>query len=1597
MTAPGVSAGSVYVDVEPQTAGFWAAFVAQTTPGAAAAGATLGTTLGAAMAARIRAAVQGALNGLGNGAGAAGAQAGNRFGGLFVSTARARIQAALRSLPEYTINIHARATDAERKMRDLRDQLEALSKKRIGIDISETDARAEVKRLKDELDRLAQSASSPRVRIDAGAASLELRRLEEELDRLDGRRANARVDVDDRDTLAATSRLGTLISVALTLGPAIIPAATAASAAIGGIGLAAVSAAPAVGVLALAFAGIGGAVTALANAEREQAKTGNTAVQQNKSLASTADQVRSAERSLANTRAQVVDQRRRALAQIVDAEKALTRAQRDATEAQEGLNDAREEERRAQEDTAINLKKNAVEQGKIALDIAELRRQLEGFGGEYTANALDEALARQEELAASGRRLAADQQRDQRTGIDGSKRVVEAQQKIADAQDKVTEAVEREAEARLNAASQARQAAFQIAQGEQAVISARRAGAAALSAASATAGSALDKLNDELATLPQSGQAFARFLFGLKPQLAQLREAAADGLLPGAQAGIVALLPYVGGLTDFVGDLAGEIGNLAERAGTALTSPFWRQFFDYIGNDAVPVVRGLATVTGNFTEGLAGLLLGFQPVERQLGGGFIRLSERFLAFSRTVGENKSFQGFIAYAMTEGPRVVALLGSLVDAAVRIGRAYAPVGSVVVGILRAIAEALDAIPLPVLTGLVIGITAYRAALLLAAGAQAILGSGLVTGIARMITYKTVTDAAGVSTTLAQRAITGASGAIGGPFVLALTAAVATIGFFVAQNQKAKAAAEAARSSLQDFGSAFKDGVTPAALDSARAILANNKELRGIVEQTERAGIATSTLIKGLNGDRDARNEVVASLDAQIAAAKEQAKIYAGLGPGQQQNADAASRHAERLQKLKDGFVASNDAAAESARLTGNLAAEQQKANDVFDGAPETVRKLADAYKTLSSETATAADKASALKQAEDALFGAARTQDEAVEAQAKAVRDTNALFAERGKITDKGSKSLDVNTEAGTKLRDSLKDQLNALNATFRANVAAGQSIDAATKKHDEEVAALKKKAIQQGVNKDAVQKLIDIYGLVPTSAQTAVTITGLDATRNQLDELLAYQYALRNGITVGEAKAKLNPNVTSAGGKGQSRSGNLAEGGPVVGPGTGTSDSVPAYERTTGARFALSNGEFVQPTASVDYYGQGFMEALRRRAIPRQAVRGYAAGGLIDEILSETLVYPYPTTTAMTRIPTRTEVAAAVAGRGGVPGNWPSSPSAQRGDSGVWRQVLALIRSGPGGGSFGNAYRPGDPKWHGCVPMDTLVLTRRGWISYHEVLVGIDETVGFNPASGRSEWTRIVGIHHYDDAELWTITAGEWAAEVTPGHKWLTNDGLVETRDLTTGSRLRLSAPLAADVTGTGMSGADTHIAGVAWDGSRTAEVFCPTTELGTWTARQGNRVFLTGNSGRAVDWMGYNQDALATFLAAHRPLELIHRTRNRDYAYTRGANKGSFNNALMEAHRNHIHMALAAGGLVNSLPFGVYDTGGRLPTGLSLAYNGTGRPEVIRTEAQEQALGGWAGDVHVYLGTREITDIVDVRVERATNQIARSIRSGTRP
>lgn len=73
--------------------------------------------------------------------------------------------------------------------------------------------------------------------------------------------------------------------------------------------------------------------------------------------------------------------------------------------------------------------------------------------------------------------------------------------------------------------------------------------------------------------------------------------------------------------------------------------------------------------------------------------------------------------------------------------------------------------------------------------------------------------------------------------------------------------------------------------------------------------------------------------------------------------------------------------------------------------------------------------------------------------------------------------------------------------------------------------------------------------------------------------------------------------------------------------------------------------------------------------------------------------------------------------------------------------------------------------------YGCVPMDTEILTRRGWLTVDEVREG-DCTPGIDPETGKGSWTRINLVHRYEPQQLYRYGHSNWGMEVTAGHKWL---------------------------------------------------------------------------------------------------------------------------------------------------------------------------------------------------------------------------------
>ena len=115
-----------------------------------------------------------------------GFEAGSTYGGAFAESARAAMVAGLRDLPE--ANLKADATDAEKKVAELRARMEALRDVHIGVDMDEQRFLAEVAEIRAELAELQRDSGSIELKYDIDKARATLRRFAESVAPEEGRK-----------------------------------------------------------------------------------------------------------------------------------------------------------------------------------------------------------------------------------------------------------------------------------------------------------------------------------------------------------------------------------------------------------------------------------------------------------------------------------------------------------------------------------------------------------------------------------------------------------------------------------------------------------------------------------------------------------------------------------------------------------------------------------------------------------------------------------------------------------------------------------------------------------------------------------------------------------------------------------------------------------------------------------------------------------------------------------------------------------------------------------------------------------------------------------------------------------------------------------------------------------------------------------------------------------------------------------------------------------------------------------------------------------------------------------------------------------------
>jgi hypothetical protein len=285
------------------------------------------------------------------------------------------------------------------------------------------------------------------------------------------------------------------------------------------------------------------------------------------------------------------------------------------------------------------------------------------------------------------------------------------------------------------------------------------------------------------------------------------------------------------------------------------------------------------------------------------------------------------------------------------------------------------------------------------------------------------------------------------------------------------------------------------------------------------------------------------------------------------------------------------------------------QQQSIDDIAKGWNNIAEKAASAAKEIRDANASIAELSADKSILEYQLTVAERYGDEqrAAVIRAKIAKVDEDIATKKEDISDatiRLTRSTEGNTDSAIENRNALLQQLGSYTSLIEMYAKTGLKGEELELKVQE----LKEQFIQQamatGYSREQLEPYIatfdDLREVIQKTPRN-VTIefrSNVSAAQQAVDEFIARTNARRASITIQPTILPSNTvSLTTSGGGGgggpQSSFRFLKEGGYISGPGTATSDSVPAM---------LSNGEYVVKASAVGAYGVDFLNALNEQKV-----------------------------------------------------------------------------------------------------------------------------------------------------------------------------------------------------------------------------------------------------------------------------------------------------------------------------------------------------------------------------------------------------------
>lgn len=132
------------------------------------------------------------------------------------------------------------------------------------------------------------------------------------------------------------------------------------------------------------------------------------------------------------------------------------------------------------------------------------------------------------------------------------------------------------------------------------------------------------------------------------------------------------------------------VDNLMRALSKNIDASDVQAFFDFLNRNAGPMLESVGKALGNFGVGILNLVVAFEPLAKSMSDGFLKMSESFRDWTKTLAGSNEMQKFVDYVNRNWPKVKNIVGSAILGIIDVFKAFAPHSE---GFMTALSDGAD----------------------------------------------------------------------------------------------------------------------------------------------------------------------------------------------------------------------------------------------------------------------------------------------------------------------------------------------------------------------------------------------------------------------------------------------------------------------------------------------------------------------------------------------------------------------------------------------------------------------------------------------------------------------------------------------------------------------------------------------------------------------------------------------------------------------------------------------------------------------------------------------------------------------------------------